>query len=439
MIGLRRTLIAPAGEGKGVPLFPASGGSSGRGGSVAVPRPFPYPFKAMLAVCSDLDETPDETTFLETIRFLNSVSRTSFGRGVGLEVGNTIYFDMPPGHFSYWSASDKGREILRALIRSGHIDCLHSFGDLATTRSHAERALEELDRHGCHLSVWVDHAVSPTNFGPDIMRGSGDVPASPAYHADLTLAYGIRYVWMGRVTSVIGQDISRRLGGIFAISHPLSSAVTLSKEAAKGLIGRAVGGRYAMHKRNEILRRVTLRDGTPCLEFLRCNPHWGGVSSCDTADGLGQVLTPRFLDLLEERGGMCILYTHLGKFLGRPAAFSEAAVNALEMLAERGRSGRILVTTTKRLLDYALARRTHRFRGYREGEWTIVRIEREEGVPCPPGGGGMEGATFYVDDPGKTRVFLGGREIPDVQRNPPDATGRGSVSIPWKFLSPPDL
>ena len=155
---------------------------------------------------------------------------------MGLEVGNTIYFDMPAPQFSYWNTDDRGRSEVRTLIKSGHVDCLHSFGDLATTRTHAGRALDELARHDCRLEVWIDHAVAPTNFGADIMHGTGDVPGAPAYHADLTCGYGVRYVWRGRVTSVIGQGVPRRLAGIFEPSHPIASAVTLAKEAAKGLL-----------------------------------------------------------------------------------------------------------------------------------------------------------------------------------------------------------
>ncbi len=87
------------------------------------------------------------------------------GPGVGLEVGNSIYFDMPPDQFAYWNTDDAGREMVRALIRSGHIDCLHSYGDLATTRRHAARALDELARHDCRLRVWIDHGTAATNFG----------------------------------------------------------------------------------------------------------------------------------------------------------------------------------------------------------------------------------------------------------------------------------
>ncbi len=394
----------------------------------------------MMAICSDLDETPDERTYGETVRFLNGTGPTAMGQGLGLEIGNTLYFDMPKGAFSYWNTSEGGRDILRALMRSGHIDCIHSYGDLATTRAHAERALEELERHGCRLKVWVDHASAPSNFGADIMNGRGDIPGSSAYHADLTFAYGVEYIWTGRVTSTVGQDVPRRLGGIFDPSHPLSSARTLAKESVKDLLAETVGGKYAMHRGNATLREVTLRDGRGALEFIRCNPHWGGVSSCDTAEGLGSVLTPKVIELLEQRGGTCILYTHLGKIRDRARPLGAGTIAALEMLAERVREGRILLTTTRRLLDYGRRRRTDGFREIREGEWSRLSVEgirgkgmhaREDGAP--------EGMTFYVEDPGKTRIFFNGQEVLDVRRNPADATGRRSVSIPWNPLCLPNV
>src|SRR3990170_4612592 len=82
-------------------------------GTLPFPRDFPYPFRAMLSICSDLDETPDEAVYLGTIRFLNGTKTTLMGPGLGLEVGNTMYFDMPKEHFSYWNAGEEGREIVR--------------------------------------------------------------------------------------------------------------------------------------------------------------------------------------------------------------------------------------------------------------------------------------------------------------------------------------
>ncbi len=313
----------------------------------------------MLAICSDLDETPDAETYFELMRFLNTTEETSMGPGVGLEVGNSIYFDMPPGRFSYWNTTEANREKIRTLIRSGHIDVLHSYGDLATTRAHAARALEELEKHGCYLKVWVDHAVAPTNFGEDIMRGHGDELGHPAYHADLTLAYGIKYVWRGRVTSFIGQDKPfgfHRLVSDFspvASGHPVVSSRTVLKEVAKQSLALCGSRKYALHRANRVMQPCTLRDGQKSYEFLRCNPHWGGVSCGDRGDAIHEVLTARFLDRLVERRGHCILYTHLGKLdlsVDR-RRFSPRVVASFRLLAEYSRTGRIWVLTTRRLLD----------------------------------------------------------------------------------------
>ena len=324
-------------------------------------RRIPYPYRAMLAICSDLDETPDRHVYAETMRFLNTTESTSIGPGLGLEVGNTIYFDMAPDQFAYWNTDDTGRVMVQTLIGSGHIDCLHSFGDLATTREHAVRTLDELTQHDCRLEVWIDHAVAPTNFGADIMQGHGDERGHAAYHADLTAAFGVRYVWRGRVTSVIGQDVPASLRGIWTARHPVASGRTVAKEAAKHVLGRRGHGRYGPHGANDLLWPVTLRDGTAVYEFLRSNPHWGGVSSCETARGIGQVLTDAMLDRLVSREAPCILYTHLGKIHTRSTPFTEEALAGWRRLARRAHDHSILVTTTQRVLRYAAVRRQLRF------------------------------------------------------------------------------
>jgi hypothetical protein len=295
------------------------------------------------------------------MRFLNTTEPTSMGPGAGLEVGNSIYFHEAQGQFSYWGTDDAGRHMVHTLIQSGHIDCLHSYGMLATDRSHAGHALDELDRHGCRLRVWVDHASSPSNFGRDISghqhaRGHGDEVGHPAYHADLTIPFGIRFVWLGRVTSVIGQDAPWHAGGIARGRHPVVSARTLGKEFTKHLFGRCGYPKYAMHGPNRVLRLSHLRDGQCALEFMRSNPHWVGVSACDTARGIGAVLTNRMLSRLVERQGVCVLYTHLGKVADPDVPLGAAAQQAFRTLAERQRSGDILVTTTHRLLQYLMIR-----------------------------------------------------------------------------------
>ncbi|OGP63588.1 MAG: hypothetical protein A2169_11110 [Deltaproteobacteria bacterium RBG_13_47_9] len=402
-------------------------------------RRIPYPYRAMLAICSDLDETSDRNVYWEIMRFLNTAEQSAIGPGVGLEVGNSIYFDMPAEQFSYWNTDDTGREMVRALIRSGHIDCLHSYGDLAAKRKQAARVLDELDRHGCKLEVWVDHGTAPTNFGSDIMQGHGDEPGHEAYHADLTTDYGIKYVWRGRVTSITGQDVPASFGGIFNKTHPLTSGRTLLKEAAKRMLAMASDKKYAAHRPNRILRPAVLRDNTTVYEFIRCNPHWGGVSSCDQGRHIAEVLTEEMLNRLILRGGMCVLYTHLGKIDDSNISFNPAAVESFRRLAEMSRNRHILVTTTSRLLKYSRAVREISFDSVQDGKDLCININTtaNENSISELSEQDLQGLTFYVSDPGKTRMKINGKEIIGFQQNPPDYTGRTSVSLTWHALEFP--
>jgi len=409
--------------------------------SVVQLRPVPYPYRAMLAICSDLDETLDRHTYWEIMRFLNTTETTAMGPGVGLEVGNSIYFDMPPGQFAYWNTDDTGREMVRTLIRSGHIDCLHSYGDWATTRGHAGRALEELTRHGCKLEVWVDHGTAPTNFGSDIMHGHGDESGHEAYHADLTTTYGVKYVWRGRVTSVTGQDVPPEWSGVFNWRHPIASGRTILKETAKHTLARAGSVKYGMHRTNATLRQTALRDGSSVYEFMRCNPHWGGVSSCDQGRHIGEVLTDDMLDHLIERGGTCILYTHLGKIDNPSVPFDEEAVAGFRRLAEEFRAGRVLVTTTRRLLGYCRAVREITYDNRSHGQGLSIRIDKRNARSSAGelSTNDLNGLTFYVPDPSTTTIAVDGCQVTTIERNAPDHTNLSSVSLPWPKLEFPEV
>jgi hypothetical protein len=394
-------------------------------------RPFPYPYRAMLAICSDLDETPDREVYWEIARYLNSDGPTRMGPGLGLEVGNSIYFDMAPDQFAYWNTDDQGRAMVRELVRSGHIDCIHSYGDLATTRAHAGRALEELQRHGCRLEVWIDHAVAPSNFGADIMRGRGDLPGAAVYHADLTCDFGIRYVWRGRITSVIGQDVPRSLRDLFDPRHASVSAHTLAKEWAKGWLGRMGSRKYGIHPSNPVLCPVKLRDGRPVWEFLRANPYWGGVENAATAAGLAQVLRPQFLDALVKRGGVVLVYTHLGKVTDGREPLPPATRDALRLLASYRDQGHILVTTTRRLLDWCRRKREARIEASEDRDSLHVNVS------LPAGEGAFDGLTLYVPTGRHVHIVLDGRDVVGLCANPPDHTGRESVSLEWNRLQFP--
>jgi len=397
----------------------------------------------MLAICSDLDETPDRAVYALIAKYLNTTATTSMGPGVGLEVGNTIYFHMPPGQYSYWGTDDRGREMARALMHSGHIDCLHSYGDLATTRRHAGESIEELNKYDCKLQVWVDHSQAPTNFGPDIMVGRGDLPGSEVYHADLTLAYGIRYVWRGRTTAQTGQNAARDVRAftpLCDLRHPIAGGRTVAKEFVKIALGRRGNPQWEMHAANRSHRVTRLRDGQPVWEFLRSNPYWAGTGQGDTAEGIGRVLSQRMLDGLVAREGVCILYTHLGKVRDPRVPFGPAARDAFARLARADDDGRLLVTTTVRLLRYLTMRDCVRYSVKRRGEGAIVTIESIEDAafgPRIPAADELQGLTFVAPRGGPVEVYdPAGRAIPTQSVDSGEAQ---HVSIPWRRLEFPDL
>jgi|GEM_PF-357369 hypothetical protein len=393
-------------------------------------RRFPYPFRAMLAICSDLDGTPDGHVYFSMMKYLNTLEETPLGPGVGLEIGNTIYFDVAPPQFCYWNTSEVGRAMARRLMRSGHIDCLHSFGSRVTTRAEAARALEELEKHNCRLKVWVDHAKVPTNFGSDVTAGSGDIPGSSAYHADLTTDYGIQYIWRGRVTSIIGQDSPRSFRGIACANHPIASCNTIFKELIKSLPFYPV---YTMHRTNKLMRETHLRSCHNIKEFMRSNPYWGGVGKGTTADGLPYILSKKTLNSLIKNEGYCILYTHLGSTINQCYPFSSLVKESLSLLSQYASDRKILVTTTRRLLDYYSAMQQIQISvSYVDGLTRVHIIMGENRLP-------LDGLSLYVLDATKTKIYVDDREINKVEINLPDHTGRPSLSIPWKKLEFPFL
>jgi hypothetical protein len=403
---------------------------------------YPYPYRAMMAICSDLDETPNRTVYLEIMRFLNTTEPTSMGPGLGLEVGNSIYFMMPTGQYSYFGTDEMGREMARVLMQSGHIDCLHSYGDHARSRRDVEAVLSEVVRRRCGVKVWVDHSTAPTNFGPDIMRGNGDVPGSEAYHADVTTAYGIRFVWRGRTTSITGQDapITRdSLQSILDPAHPLGSAVTAAKQAVKIWLGRRAHPHWQMHAANRVCRPSRLRDGRPVWEFLRSNPHWAGPGIGATADGIASVLTQRFFDRLVQREGVCVLYTHLGKINNPHCPLGPRTQAAFRRLATMRQRHAIHVTTTHRLLRYVTVRDSVRFTASRVGPRTVIVIHSVDDPvsgPYEPSPDDVMGLTFVMNRCEMAEVVLR-----DGFPLPCDIAHEGTrtvASVRWRALTFPD-
>jgi hypothetical protein len=124
------------------------------------------------------------------------------------------------------------------------------------------------------------------------------------------------------------------------------------------------------------------------------------------------------------------LYTHLGKGRDKSSPLGERTLAGLRRLAALRDQGKLLVTSTAKLLRY------HRTRD--EIAWSAVD-EGEQGVRVDVVGdasSGFEGLTFNVPDAQKARLFLNGAKQ-EVQRFAADGSGSDSISLPWVRASYP--
>jgi hypothetical protein len=405
--------------------------------SLVALRKFPYPYRAAMAISSDICGTRTLEEFLEIHKFINTEEMTSMGKGIGLEIGNSFFF-YDPRAMSYFMENPEVAKKIRDYIRAGSIDTMHSYGDKSDfTREDAIRALEELRKSQCKVDVWTDHAKSLSNLGNDVTFGFGDHPESKAYHADLTLNYGIKFAWMGGITMVTGQSVPitlRTFTNIFDFDHPVYSTINLTKEFAKNFVGNFGNRKYALHGNNELVKVTTLDDGHKVYEFVRFDNYWRGVATGAFSKGLSYVISGTTLAHLEKAEGYTIVYTHLdGRFRKEGEPFIPVETqSALRNLANEFRAGNLYVTTTSKLLNY--------YNNHKYLDWSfeitkgeiVVRIHD---VRDPvfgtyiPTAKQLQGITFYTTDRLKTRVFIGEKEVEEVGRNPADYVGRESVTI----------
>ncbi len=379
-------------------------------------RKFPYPYKAMLAICSDSDCITQEY-FEKMHRFLNTTSETEYGTGLGLDISDSFFVYNATdlyinGNFmTYCEGTDPDRikdgDIIKKYYQCGWIDSIHTFGDFSRrgetlfSRNLALSAWNLLEREGIAPIVWIDHGTNTNvqNFGAYNPKNAssyqmGDNPKSPYYHTDITLNHSIKYIWHSRHSDQFGRDF------------PLEEKI--------------------------------LRDGKKVWAFSRYTSNMlrGQIDWLWNPDRIGDQISEEQLDQLEKRGQYSILAQHLclpfeWNQLG------EADVQALRMLAKRFHETKtILVARTSRLLNYAVSERYMQYQMVEQDGVLGIRIlsindpvfgMREANL------GEIRGVTFYCEKPENVSIFLGDELLDQnfVLLNQPDETERWSVSIAW--------
>jgi hypothetical protein len=247
---------------------------------------------------------------------------------------------------------------------------------------------------------------------------------------------------MGQITSVIGQNVLITAGALFHDGlSSIGSLVRSAKEMCKVAIPLAWSERYALHRANTILSPVKLRDGSPVFEFLRCNPSPRGIAHGDSADCLAENISRNYLNALVERQGVMILYTHLGRRFPVVDTRQYCALrDALEFAKDLNLRGSLLVMSTSRTLDYLAVLdglSIELVRSVSEDQF-VLRFDRSNRSLVRAwlrlAGAGI---TIYCDSVRPCVVVLPNGSSIRPKTNPPDETGRCSVSIPLAPLAEP--
>lgn len=386
-------------------------------------RKFPYPYSAMLSLCSDIDDTTLED-FKMYHQFLNTKGKTPYGEGLGLDVGDSMWLYMADnyrkttkqGHGSdavmtYYKGIDISKknnaDEITNFIKCGWIDSIHTFGDFSTinekgtffTRELAINGWKTLKDIGFSPKVWINHGdrSNKQNFGAAATSSfmsyqQGDNPKSIYYHTDITIANGIKYIWDSRNSNIFGQD------------YPLFE--------------------------------ISLRDGKKVWGFSRYtnNILKGKIDWIWTPRDLHRQLTKNNLDSIVKNKQYSIVAQHFGVSAGD--LFKAENIQALKLLKQFQDDKKILVAKTTRLLDYADAHKYIIYNDVVENGTAYINIT---GINDPlfgktiPELDDLRGLTFYTDDAENTVLLLNGNRISkdEIEINPADETGRASVSIKW--------
>jgi hypothetical protein len=396
-------------------------------------RRFPHPFRAMLAISTDIDGTTIDV-FRETHRFLNTLGKTSMGQGIGLDVANSFWVYGKGGvreptlfRGSDWSERSPVADELLHYLRCGWIDTLHSYGSFAAgfTREHAARALELLSGAGIAVRVWVNHG-GPTNTQnlngsgfrsraeDDRPTWQGDVSTAPGYHADLLLDYGLRFAWMyGREANVFGFD--RVLAPWQLADH--STIWGFVRNSAEPLSPPA----QSFARENDIdIREGRSGERWVVLWHPRCLP---------------RQLAREKLDALVAAQQSVIIAQHLGTLHGR-RDFSPATADALRRLKRYEDEQRILVAGVGRLLRYEQVRDNLELTVSEEHGDTVIDLACVADPifgPFVPALDDVRGITVPTAQPSRVKLLVGGVPVPsgEIVRAVAGGAAGPSIGVRW--------
>ena len=335
---------------------------------------YPYPYKAWFTIANDPDNTLiedwhelNEYIWNElNLPFSNSLFVQSFNLNLPLQV-NLV--DHPE------------------ILNQPH-DTIHTWGDFMHSgkrgfdRNDAEESILLLQKYNLFPKIWVDHAsfvgnlLHNTKFGstPETFDQSGHSYKQLEYTLDLIYQFGIRYIWDGQITHVIGQDVSL---------EPVHFFMKTSSTRPKGLV------KLILHWLLPSTLRTILKIEIPenrqyyIEEFpdgtkLYCFRRYGTWKDADIY-GLARLISPAKIDQLIRNKGTMVAYTHLGKRMvtkmDENFHIPEETKKALSYISKQYDNKNVMLSSVSELLDYLVIRDNLRF-----DEQKREIVFREDGI-----------------------------------------------------------
>ena len=401
-------------------------------------RKFPYPYKCAFSISSDIDNASSLDFFVQFMDFLNSEKQTIYGPGLGLEVGNSFWFfnGSKSEQLSYFDGlSDKETSfapIIRLYLKSKHIDTLHSWGNFdrgGFKRYYAEKGTEVLNKYNFNIPVWVNHGIN-LNYQKvgDYPSMYGDDPTHSCYHTDLLSESGLEFIWTGKVTHIIGQDGRENFS--------ILSKLLIQKIIKKLKYQHVKDPIY--DDDNNLIKPLLLRDGNKKWEFTRFINSWGNAGDLDFYEFVGQIKARNLKRLIKNQGIM-ILYTHFNENLG--ATIPMNLIERLGFLKKMVNRKEILMGTSSRILKYWEVSNYIKFEVQDLEDKVIILIN--DIMYSPVGKQSvtsfhLNGLTFYINISKPHKIIFKNKVCRTIL-NPPDYTGKHSISIPWQKLEYPEV
>lgn len=381
-------------------------------------RKYPYPFKAWLTISNDPDNTDLKIwTELDDLIF----------RRLKLPWANSIFL-----HSYNLNLPEQVTLACNPEIATQPSDTIHTWGDFVHagargfSREDALSGMALLERHGIQPVVWVDHS----RFTGNLLHGSawGAIPMHKdssglqykvhEYTLDLIQQTGVRYVWDGGLTEVIGQDRRRSVFDIRPGQARLKSVISGLRRRTVELVHQLRTGKRPT--KNNLYFTHLFPDG----RTLYCFRRYGKWRNADIL-GLSKQISVPTIDTLIRNEGVMIAYTHLGKTNPEHQGQNhvpDVTLNCLQHVRKRMDDGKLNFSSLSNLLDYLVIRDHMQVAG------TVVDFKSDGIRFSPLTVEDLQAHAFSLEqvlDPAAVRVLLDGKVLDaHVQSN-----GKGICTI----------